>query len=457
MSLKVCISSSFSANNLLRRKFSSSRALRRLASEEENPLYFFLHLSKVLLEMEYLRQTSAIEELGSSASAKICIILSMGYLVFFIEITSNNIDLNNIKEIKFVFLIFRFLGARSESVADSEEIRVIGELLEEICLKLLRLLGLKEVTIDQDVTFIEVSKKEAKVCYKGYKAYSSLMSFISEVGICIGEETREGNVSASRGLLKQLKKINKKLKKKGLKLSRYRADSASYQSEIINYCFKEGIEFFIGGDLDRAVMEGIENIPEESWKPYVDRYGVKSDREEVSEFIHTMNKTGESFRIVVVREEVKEKVKGLFKSYKYRVISTNSILPANEVVNVYNERGKCEYYIKEAKYGFNLKNLPSGNLESNGLWLKVGMLSYNLMMMLKHRVLEISSKKLRLSNKLSKINYKNKESKSLRYLIFSIAGKLVRRGRSLILKLCCSEEMLELLYRSRLELMRLSL
>ena len=82
MSRRVCISSSFSANNLLSRKFSSSRALSCLASEEENPLYFCLHLSKVLLEMEYLRQTSAIEELGSSASANICIIFSIGYLVF---------------------------------------------------------------------------------------------------------------------------------------------------------------------------------------------------------------------------------------------------------------------------------------------------------------------------------------------------------------------------------------
>ncbi len=74
---------SFSANNLLSRKFLSSRALSRLASEEENPLYFFLNLSKVLLEMEYLRHTSVIEELESSASANICIILSMGYFSFF--------------------------------------------------------------------------------------------------------------------------------------------------------------------------------------------------------------------------------------------------------------------------------------------------------------------------------------------------------------------------------------
>ena len=85
------------------------------------------------------------------------------------------------------------------------------------------------------------------------------------------------------------------------------------------------------------------------------------------------------------------------------------------------------------------------------------MLSYNLMMLLKHQVLEISSKKLKLNNKLSKINYKNKESKSIRYLIFSIGGKIIKRGRRLILKLCCSKDMLELLCKSRLEIMCLNL
>jgi len=344
-------------------------------------------------------------------------------------------------------------------IADSKEIRVIDELMRKVCLKLVKLLGLKEVTIDQDATYIKANKENAKVCYKGEKAYSTLMSFISEIGVCIGEETREGNVSPSTGLLEQLKKIKNHLEEIGVKLSRYRADSASYKSEIINYCIREGIEFIIGADLDVSVKEGIRNISEESWKPYIDRYGVRSDRKEVSEFVHTMNKTEESFRVIVVREEIKEndKLKGLFKNYKYHAIATDSKLSANEVVNDYNGRGVCEYYIKEAKYGFNLRNLPSGNLESNGLWIKTGMLSYNLMMLLKHQVLEISSKKLKLNNKLSKINYKNKESKSIRYLIFSIAGKIIKRGRRLILKLCCSKDMLELLCKSRLEIMSLNL
>ena len=86
ISLSTCISNSFSASSLLSLRFSSSRILSFLASEEESPLYFCFHLSKVLLAMEYFLQTLAMELPGSSASARICIILSGGYFVGFITI-----------------------------------------------------------------------------------------------------------------------------------------------------------------------------------------------------------------------------------------------------------------------------------------------------------------------------------------------------------------------------------
>jgi hypothetical protein len=87
----------------------------------------------------------------------------------------------------------------------------------------------------------------------------------------------------------------------------------------------------------------------------------------------------------------------------------------------------------------------------------VGMLSYNLMLLLKRYVLERGGKKIRLKSKMKRYSYKNKESKSIRYMIFSIAGKIIKRGRELILKLCCSGDMIELLNNSRELLMGLRL
>ena len=38
---------------------------------------------------------------------------------------------------------------------------------------------------------------------------------------------------------------------KGKRIKRFRSDSAAYQSQVINYCQGNGIEYAIGADLDR--------------------------------------------------------------------------------------------------------------------------------------------------------------------------------------------------------------
>ena len=39
----------------------------------------------------------------------------------------------------------------------------------------------------------------------------------------------------------------------GKRIGFFRADSASYQADIFNYCEKKGVKFAIGGDKDEAV------------------------------------------------------------------------------------------------------------------------------------------------------------------------------------------------------------
>ncbi len=87
ISLRTCISSSFSARILLSLRFSSSRTFSLFASLDESPLNFCFQLSKVLRPIEYLRQISATELPGRFASASICMIFTTGYFVGFISYT----------------------------------------------------------------------------------------------------------------------------------------------------------------------------------------------------------------------------------------------------------------------------------------------------------------------------------------------------------------------------------
>jgi len=341
----------------------------------------------------------------------------------------------------------RYLNGRASSEerkAKCKEIEILEELLEEVSLKGLLNEGVKVVTLDQDATLIKCEKEESEKTYKGFKGFSSLLITIGEIGYCMREEFRKGNVSAREGLLSQLKEVSERLRNKGIKVLNYRGDSASYNHKIINYCEERGIEWYIGGVLDSSIISSIECIGEDEWVEYRDKYGVKSDKEEIAEFVHSMEKSEKSFRMLVVRKikgktVCKEKIReGLFVrdvEYEYRVIATNSSKELNEAINFYNKRGECEYNIKEAKYGFNLKNLPCGSLIGNGLWFKIGMLSYNIMIYFKRLILGKG--------------YKRKSAKSIRYKILMIGCKIVKRGGEKILKLSCPRELIEKFIRWR--------
>ena len=51
---------------------------------------------------------------------------------------------------------------------------------------------------------------------------------------------------------------------KGKKIARFRADSASYQAEIFNWCEKNNIKFAVGGRMDSSVKEIISDLDEMS-------------------------------------------------------------------------------------------------------------------------------------------------------------------------------------------------
>ena len=140
-------------------------------------------------------------------------------------------DIEKIREDRVICEIFGFKNMVDISTINrffnnvgSEALRALYKLSSEIVLKGLRVEGVKEVTIDQDATYTEVYKRDAKRNYKGKKSFSSLMSFIDGYGYCIDEEFREGNVSPGKGLLEQLKRVHSLLKRNNIRLSKFRSD-----------------------------------------------------------------------------------------------------------------------------------------------------------------------------------------------------------------------------------------
>lgn len=273
--------------------------------------------------------------------------------------------------------------------------------------------GIKDYTLDIDATGIEAEKQSAKMTYKGFKGYMPIVGHLAENGLIAAEEFREGNAAPAARNLEFLKYCVRQMPE-GKKIKRFRSDSASYQANIINYCNNECIDFAIGGDLDEAVLRAIRSIPDSDWTPYQNGH--------IAETIHCMNKTEESFRIVVVRRPYQSSFfdeEGIKSSYT--VIATNMDGLAENVLKWYNQRGdSSENRIKELKIGFGMERMPCGQTEANAVFFRIGALSYNIY-------------RLFLMKTLGKSWHKH-QVQTVRWRLYQTAGKIVDHSNRIFLK-----------------------
>ena len=93
-------------------------------------------------------------------------------------------------------------------------------------------------------------------------------------------------------------------------------------------------------------------------------------------------------------------------------------LELQEIIRLHNKRGNCENFIREEKYGFDLKHFPCLELRAN--------FAYGLMAQVAHNI-------LRWVALIAKPNKPHFSKKIRRQFIFR-AGRLVRHARSIVLK-----------------------
>ncbi len=112
------------------------------------------------------------------------------------------------------------------------------------------------------------------------------------------------------------------------------------------------------------------------------------------------------------------------------------------MVHLHNQRGESENWHKELKLGYGMEQLPCGELEANAMFFGIGVLAYNLGVLLKAQVLPAE--------------YRRSTVQTLRWQLYRLAGKLVRHGRQWSLKVRTSSEKLALLLALRKKCSELS-
>ncbi|MFH2202068.1 MAG: IS1380 family transposase [Elusimicrobiota bacterium] len=279
----------------------------------------------------------------------------------------------------------------------------------------------KTLTLDLDASLIESDKKDAKKTYKGFDGYNPVLAWLAEADVFLGGVFREGNASPQCNLVSLLKYCHRRLPS-GSRF-RLRSDSAGYRLDLIEYCHRRGIEFAIGADLDCAVREAIDKIPEKHWRLVV----RGEDTFLLAETIHVpgahhVAKQLPAFRLIVTRR-LRTQLE-LFKDpIVYRAILTS--LPASldtvEALDFYNGRGAMEKAIGELKNGYGAHWLPCGQLAANAAFFQTTLLAYNLLQ---------AFKRVALPPGWSKFCVKN-----LRFRLLCQAAVVVRHARYLAVKL----------------------
>ena len=279
----------------------------------------------------------------------------------------------------------------------------------------------EELILDIDATFIEAHKNTAKWSYKDAPGYMPMVGHINN-GYVIDVDFREGNEAPASKNLEFIKQCVLQLPL-DKKFDRFRADSASYQANIFNYCQEKAILFTVTAKKNRSMFNSIKRIKDKEWQTFAKREKI----------LHTLP-TLEGYIGGEVMMQHQDEI--------YYCIATNdNDLTPQEIIKLHRQRGETsENKIKELKNGFNMSYLPSSNLEANAFYFYIGTLAYNLFLLFKE---------------ILDSNLQKHTVKTIRYKLYNIAGKVIFHARETILKV--NDEFIKILQTIRQRAYEMSL
>lgn len=276
---------------------------------------------------------------------------------------------------------------------------------------------------------VQQAKKMEGLAYN-YKDEWCLDSQVifDELGFCWDLELRPGNTKSGVGATEQIKRAFSNFK---FSDEKYLSGDAAYcYQELMTTCLNLGVKFTF--TANQATTHWEDFIPTISnWKPWVYTQeqieiaavqGVELPRIEVGSFLWTPNwNQGLRFQVAVKRME-KDQADFIHGIYKYYGVVTNmdlSRLTPQDVIEFHNKRGNAENFIREEKYGYDLKHFPCQKLKANHAFGSIAMVAHNLL-----RWAAIHDQP-----------HRPKFSKKFRRMFIDIPGKMVSHGRTLTLKI----------------------
>jgi len=283
-----------------------------------------------------------------------------------------------------------------------------------------------EVTLDVDAHLVETAKANAQYCYEGYPAFQPMEVEWAETGLVLAEEFREGNVYTGQGI-KEIVDEAYEMLPPGPWQVKVRSDSAAYQQNVLNHWQERGWQFAVSADMSRGLRQEIEALPEEAWKVWKEeKRGVVREWAEVP-YVPARQyerKDSEPYRYLAVR--VRRQQGDLFEDgarVRHFAVATN-IWDMDGQRLLEWQRGKAGtiehiHHILDNELAGGV--YPSAKHGANAAWLRLQVLTHNLLQLLKLVALPQE--------------YATARPKRLRFAIFTQFGRVISHAGKVLLRI----------------------
>ena len=257
--------------------------------------------------------------------------------------------------------------------------------------------------------------------YTGQRGYHPLLAVAAGTGEVLMARLREGRANTARGAAHFLRETLGRVRYAGAtgQLT-VRADSGFYTHSVVQVCRKTDVRFSITVRLHRSLRDLIEAIPESDWRPIPYWMEGAADVAEITYTPFASEPDAAPVRLIVRRvRPTPGSQLALFANYSYHAMITDRQGDTLQLEADHRRHAEIENAIRDLKYGVGLNHLPSGRFSANGAWLAVQVMAHNL---------------ARWTGRIA-LGEQVATTKTLRRRLFSLAGRLTRKARRLILHL----------------------
>lgn len=304
------------------------------------------------------------------------------------------------QELKAKNLIIPITESTSHEINENKK---FNQLLPALCVALDLIPQNKDgLTLDFDHVINENEKWDSKKTYKHTNGYNPCFANIGDFTVYF--ENKNGNSPAKFRQKESFINCFKGLKDNSIKVSNVRADSASYQQEVIQVIEENEAMFYIRNVSSQRFRDAC--IDHQTWK----KTTYNHEEIEVASVQYAPFNGEKEYRVVVVRKQVVPDGKELFDELKYQyfgIITNDYNKSEQEVIQFYNQRGNVsENYNKNLLNDFNIKHLPHMDLDTNTVYIGFMAVSGILFEWIKKVAIQNEVKGIEIVHRVKRFFYK---------------------------------------------------